>query len=128
MTDTPMTPEREQEIRAREQAATPGPWEECPSYGTDFYAYLGGSYLRGVGSLTFGEGEDAEADLVFTLNARQDVPALLAEVDRLRARGAELEAQRAAVLALHRKHDDSDHCFIDDEAWPCQTRTALGAS
>ncbi|MER5678634.1 hypothetical protein ABT081_17005 [Streptomyces sp. NPDC002238] len=84
VTPDPMTPEREAEIRAREQAATPGPWEECPSYGTDFYAYLGGSYLRGVGSLTFGEGEDAEADRAFTLNARQDVPALLAEIKRLR--------------------------------------------
>jgi hypothetical protein len=30
-----------------------------------------------------------------------------------------------AVLALHRKHTDSDHCFADDEQWPCQTRTLL---
>ncbi|MEU1088945.1 hypothetical protein ACFYPN_16130 [Streptomyces sp. NPDC005576] len=50
---------------------------------------------------------------------------LAAEVDRLRARVAELEAQRAAVLALHRKHDGTDHCFADDEAWPCNTRTTL---
>ncbi len=49
-----------------------------------------------------------------------------AEVDALRARVAELEAQAAAVLALHRKHDDSEHCFADDETWPCNTRTALG--
>ncbi|MGV9579769.1 hypothetical protein ACWDRZ_24260 [Streptomyces sp. NPDC003509] len=42
-----------------------------------------------------------------------------------RARVAELEAEREAVLALHRKHTDSDHCFADDETWPCQTRTAL---
>ncbi|EGE40857.1 hypothetical protein GTY83_07350 [Streptomyces sp. SID4928] len=41
-------------------------------------------------------------------------------------RVAELEAERSAVLALHRKHSDSDHCFADDEAWPCQTLTALG--
>lgn len=40
-------------------------------------------------------------------------------------KAAELYAQRAAVLALHRKHTDSDHCFADDEAWPCQTRTLL---
>ncbi|MEV6102672.1 hypothetical protein [Nocardia sp. NPDC051981] len=43
----------------------------------------------------------------------------------LRARVAELEAQQAAVLALHRKHADSDHCFADDETWPCNTRAAL---
>lgn len=37
-----------------------------------------------------------------------------------------LEARHAAVLALHRKHTDSDHCFADDETWPCQTLIALG--
>ncbi|MCX4601172.1 hypothetical protein OG402_11805 [Streptomyces anulatus] len=37
-----------------------------------------------------------------------------------------LEARHAAVLALHRKHTDSDHCFADDETWPCSTLTALG--
>ncbi|MFG2670814.1 hypothetical protein [Streptomyces sp. NPDC048445] len=36
-----------------------------------------------------------------------------------------LRAQVAAVLALHRKHTDSDHCFADDEQWPCQTRSLL---
>lgn len=95
----PMTPDREQEIRAREQAATPGPWEECPSYGKGFYAYLGGSYLRGVGTLEFGDGEGADADRAFTLHARQDVPALLAEVVRLQARVAELEAARTTAAA-----------------------------
>ncbi|MEV7112393.1 hypothetical protein [Streptomyces anulatus] len=45
---------------------------------------------------------------------------------RLRARVAELEARHAAVLSLHRKHSDSEHCFADDETWPCNTRTALG--
>ncbi|MFF6904562.1 hypothetical protein ACFY9Q_01300 [Streptomyces sp. NPDC012389] len=51
-----------------------------------------------------------------------------AEVDRLRARVAELEAQHAAALALHRTYDDSAHCVADDEPWPCTTRTALGQS
>ncbi|MFH9761359.1 hypothetical protein ACH4MJ_04395 [Streptomyces anulatus] len=37
-----------------------------------------------------------------------------------------LEARHAAVLALHRKHSDSEHCFADDETWPCNTLTALG--
>ncbi|MER8266475.1 hypothetical protein ABT007_20005 [Streptomyces griseus] len=51
-----------------------------------------------------------------------------AKIAELRARVAQLEAQRAAVLALHRKHDDSAHCVADDETWPCLTRSALGAS
>lgn len=58
------------------------------------------------------------------LDARIDA-VVAAETAELRARVAELEAQPAAVLALHRKHTDSEHCFIDDEAWPCQTRSAL---
>ncbi|MFI1525430.1 hypothetical protein [Streptomyces griseus] len=37
-----------------------------------------------------------------------------------------LEARHAAVLSLHRKHSDSEHCFADDETWPCQTLIALG--
>lgn len=73
-------------IRARADAATPGPWENYPQYGHDFYAYLGGEYLRGVGNLNFGTGDEAEADLAFVLAARQDVPALLAEVRLLRAK------------------------------------------
>jgi hypothetical protein len=105
MTDhSTLTEQQLDEIEARANAATPGPWEEHADYGPHFYAYLGGSYLRGVGTLNFGDGEDAEADREFVLNARQDVPALLAEVRRLRARVTELEGPaveaRAALAAL----------------------------
>lgn len=100
----PLNPEQLAAIEARANAATPGPWQEHSDYGKDFYAYLGGSYLRGVGTLTFGDGEEAEADRAFVLNARTDIPALLAEIERLRARVAELETAaaegRAALGAL----------------------------
>ncbi|MFB7007853.1 hypothetical protein [Streptomyces sp. NPDC056287] len=70
------------------------------------------------------------ADAVrFVANGGTTAPCFVcgpSQVDRLRAQVAELEAQHAAVLALHRKHNDSDHCFADDETWPCNTRTALG--
>ncbi|MFE7754273.1 hypothetical protein [Streptomyces sp. NPDC057429] len=70
------------------------------------------------------------------MNARTELLALLACVVPLdRARNmvdrhhaevvGPLEAQRVAVLALHRRHNDSDHCFADDEMWPCQTRGVL---
>ncbi|MFB7219381.1 hypothetical protein [Streptomyces sp. NPDC056227] len=88
------------EILARANAATPGPWEECPSYGKHFYAYLGGSYLRGVGTLEFGDGEDADADRAFTLHAREDIPTLVAEVVALRARVTEVETDNAELHAL----------------------------
>ena len=86
MSETPMTPERLAEIAARAEAATPGPWVEYPQYGPNFYAYVDGSYLRGVGTMNFGDGEDADADREFVLHARTDVPALLATIERLRAR------------------------------------------
>ncbi|MGW5929309.1 hypothetical protein ACWF2L_24120 [Streptomyces anulatus] len=55
-----------------------------------------------------------------------DMYAMVDERDRLRVRVAEMEKQHAAVFALHRKHDDSDHCVADDKMWPCDTRTTLG--
>ncbi|MGW7617343.1 hypothetical protein ACWGLG_16050 [Streptomyces antimycoticus] len=84
------------DIKAREQAATPGPWQEHEDYGPNFYAYLGGSHLRGVGTLNFGDGEDAEADRDFTLNARTDVPWLIEQ----------LEQAHAAVAAHVQAEDD----------------------
>lgn len=79
-------------IAARANAATPGPWEPCPEYGPNFYAYFGGSHLQLIGDISFGEGEQADADREFVLHARTDVPALLARV-------AELEAQAATTRA-----------------------------
>lgn len=84
MTDR-LTDQQHADIEARAEAATPGPWEEHTQYGPHFYAYLRGPYLRGVGTLNFGDGEDAEADREFVLHARSDVPALLAELRRLKA-------------------------------------------
>lgn len=75
--------ERLAEIRAREQTATPGPWEPYAEYGPDFYANVRGPHLLGVGDLRFGDGDQADADRDFTLRARVDVPWLLARVDAL---------------------------------------------
>ncbi|MEV6074974.1 hypothetical protein AB0L80_07685 [Streptomyces sp. NPDC052069] len=89
----PMTSDREREIRAREQAATPGPWE---SDGAEIYGTLGGVLMV---DLWVGETLDVEdqqrsnADAAFMADARSAVPELLAEVVRLRARVAELEGQ-----------------------------------
>ncbi|WP_405531594.1 hypothetical protein OG592_27310 [Streptomyces avidinii] len=86
------------EIRSREKAATPGPWEAYSKYGEDFYAYLGGCHLEGVGTLIFGNGEAAEADRDFVLEARTDVPWLVAELDEARTK-LEIAERRVAELA-----------------------------
>jgi hypothetical protein len=92
-------------IETRANAATPGPW--C----TDSWEiYQGSEYEPGI-STWIGETcrgmtslEQDRADAAFVAAARTDVPALLAEVRRLRARVAELEGPaveaRAALAAL----------------------------
>lgn len=70
-------------IRAREQAATKGPWRQTVSANVDIEDYNGNSLLNDnyayecVCNFT---RKDAE----FIVHARTDVPLLLAEVDRLR--------------------------------------------
>ncbi|MEU0831241.1 hypothetical protein [Streptomyces sp. NPDC005969] len=97
------------EIEAREAAATPGPWEPCPSWGQNFYANSSGSYLRGVGTINFGDGADATADLAFTLAARDDVPFLLAQ---LRQRDAEIAELQIKLAVRERQLDDMDAAVI----------------
>lgn len=112
-----LTPEREQEIRTLEQAATPGPWE---SDGAEIYGTLGGVLMI---DLWVGETLDVDnqtrsnADAAFIATARSAVPELLGEVADLRAeladqvrateyfaqqsrrRGNELERLRAELAA-----------------------------
>ncbi|MET9086132.1 hypothetical protein ABZX77_30375 [Streptomyces sp. NPDC004237] len=98
----PLSTECEQSIRARANAATPGPWERYEKYSPTFYANVSGQYLQGVGDFNFGDGAEAEADEAFVRHAREDVDALLAEIDRLR-RTARPEAFRAAADAIERE-------------------------
>ena len=83
-TNEPMTQERLDAIQAREAKATAGPWAidgpaQCgPGDTLTVYPVEDGGALAYVQP----SWEDAE----FIAHARQDVPALLAEVERLRAR------------------------------------------
>ncbi|MFE1192890.1 hypothetical protein ACFW6E_08825 [Streptomyces olivaceoviridis] len=92
-------------IQTRANAATPGPWctDSWEIYqGTEYEPGLSmwiGETCRGTSSL-----EQDRADAAFVAAARTDVPALVAEVHRLRARVAELEEAgtyaRSALAAL----------------------------
>ena len=82
-----MTNDELSAIRERAVAATPGPWEMQPIGRSSF-----GYELRQRDSLSvllYTEGcyvpKQEEANALFIAHAREDVPALLAEVDRLRA-------------------------------------------
>ncbi|MEU5838816.1 hypothetical protein ABZ820_34845 [Streptomyces diacarni] len=90
MSETPMTPERVAEIAARVDAATPGPWRV-----DDDWAEIKAPDLDTIAD--YWEPTRESGNGAFIANAREDVPALLAEVERLRA---ELAARptRAEVL------------------------------
>lgn len=92
-TDEPMTGEELAAIKARYDRATPGAWHFEEQYGPYFLASEVHGYMRGVGQLEFGEGDEADRDREFVLHAHADMAALLDEVDRLRAESERLHAQ-----------------------------------
>lgn len=61
------------EIKAREQAATPGPWDDKVTA-----VYKDGTAIRICGNFN-----RFETDAFFIAHARTDIPALVAEVERL---------------------------------------------
>lgn len=88
-------------IEARNKLATPGPW----TFGEPLYGenrFIVAALIRNViypatNSITHGTREVDDA--AFIAHARQDVPALLAEVRHLRAVAASLRHLEEAALA-----------------------------
>jgi predicted oxidoreductase len=90
-----LTDEELEQIEARAEAASPGPWE-CFIEGRDHTA--GDDFIR-IGGLNDAQPDMyvqhylgatsvtvPAADLDFIANARQDIPRLIAEIRRFRAR------------------------------------------
>ena len=74
-------------IRARAEAATPGPWKvwgDDDGDSEDVFSVFDGEH-NSLG-LTGYYRRNALANAEFTANARQDIPDLLAEVERLQNR------------------------------------------
>ena len=98
-----LTPDRLQEIKARCERATEGPWAVIPNRhkGKDgrpwgkIVAYLrtptGGTVARNI--MTWGD-DNGPADAEFSAHAREDVPALVAEVERCWREIEELRKER----------------------------------
>lgn len=125
-----MTDEQLSEIEARANAATPGPW----AAGVDHH-YFGHAYINtptdcyeidDTARMNASAYDDErrhhnqlDADAVFMAHAREDVPALVAEVRRLRTRlltvdtvacnrGCEIERLRADIERIGRERDDME--------------------
>lgn len=97
-----MTEDDLRTIEARANAATPGPW-----FGQSTGVYGDGFHLVGRAPDT------AATDLEFIAAARADVPALVAEVRRLRAAGP----FQQALQHLQATYEDLfDPSVSDDEA------------
>jgi hypothetical protein len=96
------------EILARAQAATPGPWAThlaAPKWDTpNQCGYDSREHHRGPAYYATGPRtetvEQAEVDSFFIAHAREDVPAMVAEIERWR---------EAARHALRRVDEDDPH-------------------
>ncbi|MBV7671413.1 hypothetical protein STHAL_18350 [Streptomyces halstedii] len=105
--NAPMTPDREQEIRALVSAATPGPWlrEDDQRRLERFVTNESGTLDISFGYL----GNNNQANTEFVANARSAVPELLAEVDRLRGEVSNLSDDvTGACLARYEEEQDAD--------------------
>lgn len=93
-------------IRARADAATPGPWAHgdfddfmgCGQVFTVHPDLMGGSIAAPSGDCYPRSGYDPQADMAFIANARHDIPALLAEVTALRAELDKAKANECTAL------------------------------
>lgn len=85
----PLTDDELTAIRGREQAATPGPWFYHPRTEEIYYGDPGDDR----NNYMICNPEDFE----FAAHARTDIPALLAEIDRLRAEVSRLTNAACAI-------------------------------
>ena len=102
-------------IEARAKAATPGPWESHTNRNDDngrAWGWVAPLRRTLVTIVTWNRGQNsnAEADARFIAHAREDVPALVAEVRRLREAELALvrmvaeESKRATTAVLELEH------------------------
>lgn len=103
---SPLSPEREAEIRARAEAATPPAWDFFDEESGSLVVHTEphGDTVCVVDSRAYNThaSTDGVADAEFIAHSRADVPDLLAEIDRLREElamaggtGAALDHERA---------------------------------
>ena len=117
------------EIEARANAATEGPWEAFPGYQTDFGAWMSAAVDTADGEYLVVEAE-RDKDAEFIAHARADVP--------------DMAAALRAVLEIHQdggesqgyldtgSYGDMPHCCTECGSlgeygvpYPCPTVTAI---
>lgn len=92
------------EIKARCEAATPGPWEYTDNGFDGYISSENGAFIVG-GEPCEGRIEN-NADTNFIAHTRADLPACVAEIERLQAENAELKAQKKPCAGARRLMDE----------------------
>lgn len=107
-----MTPEELAEIETRAEAATEGPWKTFCPYGNSSRTQRVVTGPRGL--VVFDDGNSTDSDARFIARARTDVPALIAEVRRLRTALSEIaEPEATPAKALDDYDAGYDMGFAD---------------
>ena len=88
-------------IKAREEAATEGPWQSLLRSVKSVREDRRREAIIASSGLSDGHRKEAEANMEFIAHARTDVPALIAEVERLRAEIAEWVKASKSAMATH---------------------------
>jgi hypothetical protein len=98
-----MNQEKLNEIKKREEAATPGPW------GVAKYSWSVVDHRNVIVSQVFGTSlSRRSADEEFIAHAREDIPELVAEVERLRAGLEEIVNHPAKTLRVNSENYSTD--------------------
>jgi hypothetical protein len=103
-----MTEDELREIEARASAATPGPWRKTQDGKTWLYVKSEASvtsithieyWFEGPEGQPTREGD--ERNFAFIAHAREDVPALIAEIRRMRQNTITLTSSMGRVIDVH---------------------------
>lgn len=117
-----LTPERLAEIKARTDAATPGPWfvEHLERDGFTYFSTDIAPLESFDGEVHAGVLDEDEAE--FIAHAREDVPDLVAEVERLRS---ERDALQAKLDQVREWAEDNDVTLRRISGEPIHTMAVL---
>jgi hypothetical protein len=111
MTDSPaLTPEALDTIEARTNAATEGPWRSVCDGVSDYHWIKGGNLYRD--GITVDIHEDAE----FIAHAREDIPALVVELRRLRTENEELRIENEDTATELSNLSEGNVQLFDEQA------------
>ena len=110
------------EIEARANAATEGPWEagERCVFTLDGAPVISDDVVHYAHGMA-GEGVCHEEDAEFIAHARADVPDMAAALRAV----LELHVKARPITAAYGTQEGGDYCYSCAEDWPCPTVTAI---